>query len=113
MIDLTAVAWSQDPAAAIAEIDGLRKVLVELVAPRPEWHRRAACRHAGPEVFFLDRGQSPAAAYALCDACPVRSECLAAAIDDPYTDGIWGRTSPRVRRRLRLGSTPEQQRSPE
>ena len=39
-------------------------------------------------------------AKAICEPCPVRSECLAFALADPHTKGIWG-TSERERMRLR------------
>lgn len=66
--------------------------LLELIDTlRPAWHARAAC-HGMTEVMFPvgDVGQSPyvAGAIAVCDRCPVRSECAAAGRSE--THGVWG-----------------------
>lgn len=59
------------------------------------WRESAACRVVDPELFFpTERG--PGAAYdlelarAVCSRCPVRSECIVAALELRVTDGIWG-----------------------
>lgn len=36
-----------------------------------------------------------------CSDCPVRTECLAAALEDPFTAGVWGAVSQQGRRVLR------------
>ncbi len=62
-----------------------------------EWQHRGACRGGDPETFFspeAERGPRrrarEAAAKALCDRCPVVTECLQHALDvrEPY--GVWG-----------------------
>lgn len=54
----------------------LEELLGELVS-RPEWHRRAACRGADPDLFFPERGDRGfATALAYCAGCAVRTECL-------------------------------------
>lgn len=56
-------------------VDGLGLVF------RPQtWARRAACRDAPIEVFFAGPGSSWREARRLCDGCPVRLECLDAAL---------------------------------
>ncbi len=66
--------------------------------PTP-WTTRAACRGiTEPDLFFLDHGQSPAQAKAVCAGCPVRQECLDYAVRWRINDGIWGGTTPRERR---------------
>lgn len=68
----------------------------------------ARCRGMDPEFFFPERGQSTAAAKAVCASCPVVVECLQEALDTPsHKDGgIWGGTSERERRYIRrLGVT--------
>jgi len=72
------------------------------VVHRPAWMASAACRDAGVEVFFPARGVRPMAALALCAACTVRAECLAYAMADREFQGVWGGTSERERRRLRM-----------
>lgn len=75
-------------------------VLAELVS-RPAWHRQAACKGVGPEVFFPERGQSSEGAKAVCGGCEVRQQCLADALANGDRHGIWGGMSERGRRVLR------------
>lgn len=63
---------------------------------RPAWHRLAACRGVGREVFFPPRGGSLAPARALCNGCPVAAECAAAG---GAQEGVWGGATPRERSR--------------
>lgn len=75
--------------------------LDELLAQRPAWHADAACRQH-PEVnYFPTLGENTAPAKQVCAGCPVRAECLAEALQDSHTVGVWGGTSERERRRLR------------
>jgi WhiB family redox-sensing transcriptional regulator len=67
--------------------------LVARLTNRPSWHREALCRGVGTEVFFVGAYQSTDQARALCAACPVRDECLAALLEDPLTQGIWAGTT--------------------
>ncbi|MDQ3273530.1 MAG: WhiB family transcriptional regulator [Actinomycetota bacterium] len=73
--------------------------------PRPpaEWRLSAACRDADPEAFFpdlegLDRVKPIIAQY--CRHCPVATECLEAALQQGYLDGIFGGLTPDERRVL-------------
>lgn len=76
--------------------------LEDIVRP-PQWMRDAACA-ATPDVdFFPSRGESMTSARAVCDACAVRVDCLAYALERCIHEGIWGGTSGRERRRLRAG----------
>lgn len=78
--------------------------LVAQLISRPAWHRRAACRGMGTDAFFPNRGESSAAAVAVCEGCEVRSECLDAALERADTHGVWAGTSARGRRVLRRGA---------
>jgi WhiB family redox-sensing transcriptional regulator len=78
--------------------------VLDEVTHRPEWHARAACAGQSVDIFFPGTGGSVVAAKALCSSCPVRQECLSAALADPGTLGIWGGVSERGRRELRRGS---------
>jgi WhiB family redox-sensing transcriptional regulator len=63
------------------------------VAKRRDWRALAACRGVDPERFFPDAmdGAGIAAAKAVCAGCPVRAECLSAAMNaSPAVAGIWG-----------------------
>lgn len=59
------------------------------------WREDAACHHVDPELFFpVERGHGAAyeleLARSVCARCPVRSECMLAALELRVTDGIWG-----------------------
>ena len=62
------------------ETPDLGTVLAQLLN-RPAWHELAACRSAGHELFFPERGQSLKPAKGYCDWCAVRDECLAWALN--------------------------------
>jgi WhiB family redox-sensing transcriptional regulator len=76
-----------------------------------EWRDRAACQGQPAEFFFarsdrygVDRHDPAALAEGkrICNGCPVREECLDAALDggdDVY--GLWGGTTKREREALR------------
>jgi len=68
---------------------------------RPEWHANAACLGEDVEVFFPHRGEDVSEAKRICEGCPVRTECLAFALDTGQHFGVWGGTSERQRRRMR------------
>jgi len=71
----------------------------------PFWWEDAACRTADAELFFtpegLTREQRRATerrAKLICARCPVRAQCLEAALVGEERHGIWGGLSPRERR---------------
>lgn len=43
-----------------------------------EWELKAACRDEDPDIFFS--GKTRGQAQVICGGCPVREECLAAAL---------------------------------
>lgn len=73
--------------------------LADLLPPRPEWHKQAACRGVGSDAFYPERGESTKAARALCDRCTVRQPCHEAGLSE--YEGIWAGTSARARAALR------------
>jgi WhiB family redox-sensing transcriptional regulator len=78
------------------------ELLLDELVNRPAWHRSAACRGVGPDLFFPERGSGPLdAALAYCERCPVQAQCLAAGSKVGRTSGIWGGTSARQRQGLR------------
>ncbi|MFD4635523.1 WhiB family transcriptional regulator [Streptomyces sp. NPDC058284] len=63
------------------------------------WSARAVCRTADPDDLFAE-GAAQNRAKAICTGCPVRTECLAYALDDRIEHGIWGGMTERERRAL-------------
>jgi WhiB family redox-sensing transcriptional regulator len=62
---------------------------MELVE-RP-WRFDAACASVDPDLFFPRRGEEGSSqAKAVCATCPVRQDCLDAAILEGERYGIWG-----------------------
>jgi WhiB family redox-sensing transcriptional regulator len=65
----------------------------------PNWRVRAACRDVDPEQLFV-RGTDQHRAKRVCGGCPVRTECLAEALDRRIEFGVWGGMTERERRAL-------------
>jgi len=63
------------------------------------WTAQAACRGFDVEMFFTD-ARTGAAVVKVCDTCPVRGDCLEAAMVE---EGHWG-----VRHGIRGGLTGNQ-----
>ncbi|MFF5504771.1 WhiB family transcriptional regulator [Streptomyces roseolus] len=57
------------------------------------------CRAADAEDLFVE-GAAQNQAKELCVGCPVRSECLAYALDRRIEHGVWGGMTERERRAL-------------
>lgn len=78
-----------------------------------EWRDHAVCAdpHIPTQAFYADkpgttrRNKHTAAVYAaaraICATCPVTTQCLATAMVNSETEGLWGGKSPRQRQRLR------------
>ena len=64
------------------------------------WRELAACRGAGLNLFFPERGASAGPARQVCAACPVRQPCLDYAISNRIVHGVWGGLTERERRAL-------------
>jgi WhiB family redox-sensing transcriptional regulator len=70
------------------------------------WRDDAACRNADPELFFPLGTAGPALgqvreARRICQACRAQTQCLAWALDNEVTDGVWGGTTEDERRVIR------------
>lgn len=63
------------------------------------WVPSAICRGAQPDALFV-RGAAQHQAKKVCGACPVRTECLAEALDNEIEWGVWGGMTERERRAL-------------
>ena len=70
------------------------------------WRDDGACCGAHPDLFF-PFGTTGAAlrqieeAKRMCRVCPVQTQCLAWALENGVTDGVWGGTTPDERRVIR------------
>jgi len=64
-----------------------------------DWASAAACRVSEPDELFV-RGADQHRAKQVCTVCPVRTECLAEALDNEIEWGVWGGMTERERRAL-------------
>jgi len=64
-----------------------------------DWRVNASCRDENPDELFV-RGKEQRKAKLVCIACPVRTECLAEALDNRIEFGVWGGMTERERRAL-------------
>lgn len=84
------------------------------------WRDHAACRPTPsglnphiriPAVELAEAFFEPSNPYTeelakqVCDHCPVRTDCLAEALNDGLDDGIWGGLTAEERRALRRAKT--------
>ena len=63
-----------------------------------DWTMRAKCR--GMEDALFPEAAEQKRARHICMGCPVRSECLAEALDNRIEWGVWGGMTERERRQL-------------
>ncbi|MQA05771.1 MAG: WhiB family transcriptional regulator [Streptosporangiales bacterium] len=63
------------------------------------WALSAACKGGDPDRLFV-RGAEQNHAKRICTSCPVRTECLAYALDHGMEYGVWGGMTERERRSL-------------
>lgn len=71
-------------------------------------NQQAACRDKDTQMFFVDEGPisnrsvrlAIAKAVAICNSCPVQSECLMNAVNNAEEFGIWGGTTSKERKPL-------------
>lgn len=75
--------------------------LDDILGPAEPWQAQALCAQTDPDCFFPEKGGSTREAKAICIGCPVRTECLAYALEIDARYGIWGGLSERERRRLK------------
>src|ERR1700745_817556 len=69
------------------------------------WRDDAACRDADPDLFFPVGTTGSALrqirqAKRICRTCPAQTQCLAWALDNGVTDGVWGGTTEDERRAI-------------
>jgi WhiB family transcriptional regulator, redox-sensing transcriptional regulator len=64
-----------------------------------DWADRAACKGMDPDELFV-QGAAQNRVKLICRGCPVRTECLAHALDSRQEFGVWGGMTERERRAL-------------
>jgi WhiB family redox-sensing transcriptional regulator len=64
-----------------------------------DWASRGACRSSDPDALFV-QGAAQNRVKTVCMSCPVRTECLADALDNRIEFGVWGGMTERERRAL-------------
>lgn len=75
--------------------------------PDQHWTTRAACRTEDPELFWPAAERNPwdqqqiEKAKAVCNACPVKADCLEWALANEPDEGVWGAHTGRERSELR------------
>ncbi len=72
---------------------------MSIMASTYEWAARGACRSTDPDSLFV-QGAAQNRAKSVCMSCPVRTECLADALDNRIEFGVWGGMTERERRAL-------------
>lgn len=72
---------------------------IETIMWNEQWANDALCRAGAPDELFV-RGAEQHKAKAVCAGCPVRTECLAEALDNRVEWGVWGGLTERERRAL-------------
>ena len=66
---------------------------------RWNWRSASRCRTSNAEDLFVT-GRKQREARHFCRTCPVRTECLAHALDQRIEFGVWGGMTERERRAL-------------
>ncbi len=64
------------------------------------WMDLAACRGLTPDIFYPVSDELAGPALSICKTCPVRVSCLEYAISAKETEGVWGATTAKDRRRI-------------
>src|SRR6266496_4380468 len=54
------------------------------------WEEYARCLRSDPELFFAPRARAQRRAKAVCQKCPVRSECRSFDLEAQIEFGVWG-----------------------
>ena len=65
-----------------------------------DWTIQAACKDTDPDALFVQGSAAQNRVKLICRGCPVRTECLADALDNRIEFGVWGGMTERERRFL-------------
>jgi WhiB family redox-sensing transcriptional regulator len=69
------------------------------VTQETDWAAKGVCRSLDPDTLFVE-GAAQNRAKAVCASCPVRTQCLAYALDFKIEHGVWEGLTERDRRAL-------------
>jgi WhiB family redox-sensing transcriptional regulator len=70
---------------------GVMSACAKNIAPQTCRERLAVpCRAGDPDLWFAESPVDLERAKALCEGCPLRLECLAAALEREEPWGVWG-----------------------
>jgi WhiB family redox-sensing transcriptional regulator len=72
----------------------------DMATPDLEWREAGKCRHLPADIFFPQDGVRVEVARQICADCPVKEPCLEYALANRISEGVWGGSSERQRRRL-------------
>jgi WhiB family redox-sensing transcriptional regulator len=64
------------------------------------WQLQANCDETNTELFFSELKSKVEKAKAICNSCPVKSECLEFALNDGIEFGIFGGVTASERKSL-------------
>lgn len=78
-----------------------RTLTIKPTPEQGEWRNQAACRNHPISLWFDDEPNRWRQAKAICQICPVRTDCLRYALQFHDMHGIWGGTTVNERRTLR------------
>ncbi|MCX5138359.1 WhiB family transcriptional regulator [Streptomyces sp. NBC_00338] len=65
-----------------------------------DWQEDALCAQVDPDLFMPEVGGSAKDAKRTCNACDVRAQCLAYAVEAGERWGVWGGLGQQELRRL-------------
>jgi len=65
-------------------------MLIDMIAELEQGGGAIPCRDTNPELFFAESPQDVERAKALCLGCPVRTVCIAGALERREPWGVWG-----------------------
>ncbi|WP_329524736.1 WhiB family transcriptional regulator [Streptomyces sp. NBC_01462] len=70
-----------------------------MTSAKTDWRENSACGSADADELFADSPRQKRA-KTICMRCPVRTQCLAEALDERIEFGVWGGMTERERRVL-------------
>ena len=83
-------------------VDGLDLArIIEAERADQSWRKQAACRGVDTALFYSEVGEMATEAKAVCQGCPVATQCADYAITAGIRSGVWGGCTDQELRALR------------
>lgn len=76
-----------------------RELLKQIREGHDDWALAAACKGTNTNKLYVE-GAAQNKEKLICRPCPVRTECLAEALDNKIESGVWGGMTERERRKI-------------